>query len=198
MIRRRVSKPVIALTAALAINGCATFDFLTDNCRSEWVQVDWPVSITRNGVTTTTTLKGSVAPGNIDQSQFDLFKEIVATGGRELVTNVIWSVPAFEVNGGFIGIMHEAPLAAGQNLGVGVFDGGGWGIPSEAIRVEGALVSVRADNFVARTATGSVTAIQSIPLKLRVDVTAGNAAGETIRIVGDAVFSYHVERDRCS
>lgn len=195
----RAKRPVIALTAAaLTINGCATIDFLTDNCRTEWVAVDWPVSITRNGTTTTVTLKGTVAPGNIDQSDFNILKEVLATGGRELVTNVIWSVPAFETNGGFIALMHPAPMAAGQSLPVELaFDGGGWGIP-EGPRPFAPVLSVRADNFIATSATGSITAITSIPLKLRVDVTARSASGETIRIVGDAVFSYHVERDRCS
>jgi hypothetical protein len=57
---------------------------------------------------------------------------------------------------------------------------------------------VRAENFLATTAIGSITAISGTPLRLRIDVTARNATGETIRVNGDAQFRYEVVRSNCS
>lgn len=194
----RFAKTPLLLTAALAINGCATIDFLTDNCRSEFVAVSWPATITRGGTSTLVTLTGSVAPGNIDTDKFNILKEVLATGGRELITTVIWSVPAFDTNGGFIALMHPAPLATNQTEAVNLaFDGGGWGVV-EGNRPLAPVISVRADNFLATSATGSITAIAGTPLRLRIDVTARNAAGETIRVTGDAQFRYEEVRSNCS
>lgn len=194
----RLAKTPLLVAAALAINGCATIDFLTDNCRSEFVAVSWPATITRGGASTLVTLTGSVAPGNIDAGEFAIIKEVLATGGRELLTTVIWSVPAFDTNGGFIALMHPAPLATNQTEPVNLaFDGGGWGVV-EGNRPFAPVISVRADNFLATSATGSITAVTGTPLRLRIDVTARNAAGETIRLTGDAQFRYEVVRSNCS
>lgn len=194
---RFTAKPLL-VAAAVSVNGCGSIEFLTDNCRSEAVLVSWPATITRGGAATVLPLAGAVTPGNIDPSDFDILKEVLATGGRELVTTVIWTVPAFEVNGGFIALMHPAPLAAGQieplNL---AFDGGGWG-EVEGNRPFAPAIAVRADNFTATSAAGSITAISSIPLRLRIDVTTRNAAGETMRISGDAQFRYEEKRTSCS
>ena len=96
-------------------------------------------------------------------------------------------MPAFDVNGGYIALTpHAAPLATGETLSRS-------GSHSQA--VDGAHtpprlplppgIAVRTDNFVATSATGSITALATSPLRLRIDITATNAAGETIRLTGD-------------
>jgi hypothetical protein len=193
----RITKSLI-LAATLPLSSCQTIDFLTDNCTSEFLRVAWTAPITRGGVTNTVLLSGSVAPGNIDPTQFTILKELLATGGREIAANVIWSVPAFDINGGFIALMHPAPMSTGQVHPVNLaFDGGGWGIvPSN--REFATVVSVRANNFLATTATGSIKANNGIPLRLQMDITARSASGETIHLGGEAIFSYQEVGTNCS
>ena len=194
----RLAKTSLLFAAAFSINGCAAIDFLTDNCQSEFIAVSWPVTITRGGTATVATLTGSVSPGNIGTGDYTIMKEVLATGGRELLTTVVWSVSAFDVNGGFIALMHPAPLATGQTEPVALaFDGGGWGVVG-GNRPFAAVLSVRADNFLATTATGSITATSGMPLRLRIDVTAKNNVGETIGLAGDAQFRHEVVRSSCS
>jgi hypothetical protein len=59
-------------------------------------------------------------------------------------------------------------------------------------------IAVRADNFTATTATGSITANPGAPLRLRIDITARNAANETMRLTGDAQFRFEEVRTSCS
>ena len=193
----RIAKALL-LAGMVPLSSCQTIDFLTDNCKSESLRVAWTAPITRGGVTNTVLLSGAVAPGNIDPSQFTIMKELLATGGREIAANVIWSVPAFDVNGGFIALMHPAPMSTGQVHPVNLaFDGGGWGIvPSN--REFATVVSVRADNFLATTASGSIKANNGIPLRLQMDITARSASGETIHLGGEAIFSYQEVGTNCS
>jgi hypothetical protein len=56
---------------------------------------------------------------------------------------------------------------------------------------------VRADNFTGTSATGTITALDGSPLRLRIDVTTRNAAGETIRLTGEAGFHYEKVTKTC-
>lgn len=188
----------MAAAAAVLFQACDAVDFLTDNCDSESITVTWPAVITRGGFTTNVTLIGTVAPGNIDQSQFNLLRQLIITGNADLTTNVVWTVPAFNVNGGYIAFQHAAPLSTGQTVPVNfAFDGGGWGIVTSPRPLD-PIVAVRAENFSATSATGSITAVTGAPLKLRIDVTARNAAGEEMRLTGDATFEYRKVSSNCS
>jgi hypothetical protein len=102
------------------------------------------------------------------------------------------------VNGGYIALAHGAPLATGETQQVSVvFQGGGWGA-QPATTVFPPAVAVRADNFIATSATGSFTVLASSPLRLRIDITTSNATGETIRVAGDAGFSYFKVKALCN
>lgn len=189
---------IAAASAALLLQGCQTLDFLTDNCDTESINVTWPATITRGNFTQNVTLIGSVAPGNIDPANFDLMRRLLFSGGPEILTNVVWTVPAFDINGGYIAFMHPAPLSTGQTEPVNLaFDGGGWGVVPSA-RVFAPTIAVRANNFNATTATGSIFAVTGQPLRLRIDVTAQNAEGETMRITGEAQFEYTKVSSNCS
>ena len=194
----RIAGKAILLAGFLPLGSCQTIDFLTDNCTAETLRVAWTAPITRGGVTQTVLLSGSVAPGNIDPAQFTIMKELLATGGREIAANVIWTVPAFDINGGFVALMHPAPISTGQVLPVNLaFDGGGWGVvPSN--REFAPVVSVRANDFLATTASGSIKANNGIPLRLQMDITARSESGETIHLGGEAIFSYQEIGTNCS
>ena len=178
--------------------GCSTYDFLTDNCTSEFVRVSWPATITRGTSTTNVTLFGSVTPGNIDPTQFELFRDVVATGTRSSLTTIVWTVPAFDINGGYIAFTHTVPLASSESDGVNfAWDGGGWGA-APASRAIPAAIAVRADNFNADAASGTITAISTRPLLLDIDVTVRNAANQTMRLTGKAQFEHESVRSSCS
>jgi hypothetical protein len=95
--------------------------------------------------------------------------------------------------------MHKAPLTSGQTEAVNLaFDRGGWGVVfSRPDQPFPAVIAVRADNFVVTSASGSITAIDGQPLRLRIDVTARNANNEPIRLTGEAQFRYERVRTSC-
>src|SRR5687767_6168773 len=198
LVTSRMAKTLTVAAICLLASGCSTLQLLTDRCTSESILVSWPATITRNGSSTNLTLSGAVSPGNLDASRFNLLKQVLITGGPELITSVVWTVPAFEVNGGYVALMHKAPLSSGQIEPVDVaFDGGGWGFSSTG-RTLPAAIAVRAENFNASSATGSVTAMTGTPLRLRIDVTTRSATNETMRPTGEAQFRLEKVTSNCS
>ena len=191
----------LALVALTALpTGCSSVQLLTDNCIAESILVSWPATITRGGSSTTVTLTGAVSPGNLDAARFNALRALLITGGAATNASVVWTVPGFEVNGGYVAFMHTAPLASGQTEAVNLaFDGGGWGVvSSRPDQPFPATIAVRAENFVATLASGSITAVEGLPLRLRIDVTARNASNESMRFTGDAQFRYERARTSCS
>jgi hypothetical protein len=97
-----------------------------------------------------------------------------------------------------IEVALQAPLQAGDSLAVtSAFNGGGWGgldLPAGTR----AQVSVRADSFVAVSASGSIRVLAVAPLRLRIDVTTQSDNNATIRIRGDANFQFVRERVPCT
>lgn len=196
---RRVASSLLIAVAVLPA-GCASVNLLTDNCTAESILVSWPTTITRGSASTIVTLTGAVSPGNLDASRFNVLRQLLISGGAAASASVVWTVPAFEVNGGYIALMHKAPLTSGETEPVNLaFDGGGWGVvSSRPDQPFPAVIAVRADNFVATSASGSITAIDGLPLRLRIDVTAKNASNESMRLTGEAQFRYERVRTNCS
>lgn len=198
----RFPQTILALSALGALQGCLgaarALEAIAPKCTQEQIVVTWPITITRGSSVTSPLLTTTLTQTNIDRAQFDALRQSLIDGGETGTYNVTWTMPAFNVNGGYIALTHVAPLATGETQQVGVaFSGGGWG----AQHVTAATppgISVRADNFVATSATGSITALATSPLRLRIDITAANAAGETIRLTGDAGFSYSKVQALCS
>jgi hypothetical protein len=187
------------IASAVLPAGCASVQLLTDSCTAESILVSWRATITRGGASTTATLTGAVSPGNLDASRFNALRALLITGGAA-TASVVWTVPAFEVNGGYVAFMHRAPLASGQTEPVNLaFDGGGWGVvASRPDSPFSAAIAVRAENFTATSASGSITAVDGLPLRLRIDVAARNASNESMRFTGDAQFRYERARTSCS
>jgi len=180
---------VLALSVLVSAQGCATIEFLGGNCPQDQLVVTWPATLTRGSSVTNRLLTFTLTPTNVDKAQFELLRQAL-TGTPTVTYNVTWTVPAFDVNGGYIAFRHTAPMVNGETQQVEVaFAGGGWGATSTQQPLRPAI-SLRADNFEAAAATGSITAIGTAPLRLRIDVTTTNAPGETIRVSGNAGFVY--------
>ena len=108
------------------------------------------------------------------------------------------SVPAFDTDPGGIAVLHSGQLTRGEVMRVaGVLDGGGWGT-MPPVPAESALVVVEAGAFTTQRAGGTITVLETKPLALRLDLTASDSAGDSIRLTGDARFSARRERVRCA
>jgi hypothetical protein len=193
-----IRKFALAASAPLILGSCQTVDFLTDRCNTEFIRVNWPASITRGTNTTNVTLFQSISESNIDAEDFQLLRDVLINGNTNRSATVIWSVPAFDINGGYIGLTHSAPLAASASQDVNfAFDGGGWGATTSS-RVIQPAIAVRAENFNATAAAGTITAVSTSPLRLDIDITARNALNQTMRITGQAQFQYEKVDSSCS
>ena len=201
-MRMRILRTVLGLSALAGTQGClkaaVALEAIAPKCTQEQLVVTWPITITRGTAVSTTLLTTTTTQTNIDRAQFDALKQALIDGGGSGSYNVTWTVPAFDVNGGYIALSHIAPIATGVTQQVNLaFSGGGWG----ARAVSGAVapaISLRANNFVATSASGSINVLATAPLRLRIDITTTNAAGETIRVAGDAGFFYDKVLALCS
>jgi hypothetical protein len=155
------------------------------------------VTIERAGATTTERLVSTLAPTNIEPEVFDSLARTLVRG-RSATSGIVWSVPAFDTDPGGVAVLHSGQLARGGVMRVaGVLDGGGWAM-MPAVPKDSALVVIEAGEFAARAASGTITVLETRPLALRLDMTATDSAGSTIRLKGDAQFSSRRERQRCS
>jgi hypothetical protein len=166
-------------------------------CNVEHVEVTWPATIERDGVTTSERLAATLGPTHVTPEAFDsLAKTLVR--GRGTAPVVAWSVPAFNTSPGGIAVVLKGALRRGEVVQVtGVPDSVGWGVMPRAAS-GGALVGVEAGEFVARAASGTIAVLETEPVALRLDVTAADSAGATMRIRGDAQFSSRRERRPCA
>jgi hypothetical protein len=188
----------IAVSTPIILGSCQTVDFLTDRCDTEFIRVTWPATITRGGNTTNVTLFQSISEANVDAEDFRLLRDVLINGNTNRSATVVWSVPAFDINGGYIGLTHSAPLAATESHEVNfAFDGGGWGATT-ASRVIEPAIAIRGDNFNATAASGTITALSTSPLRLNVDITARDALNQTMRVKGEAQFQYEKVDSSCS
>jgi hypothetical protein len=166
-------------------------------CTFEELEVTWPATIERGGIATSEQLAATLTPTNVTREAFDSLTQTLVRG-RAVSPAVVWSVPAFNTDPGGIAVMHAAALRRGQMLRVaGALDSAGWGVMPRAPR-DSALVAVEAGEFVARIASGTIQVLETEPLALRLDLTARDSAGATVRVRGDAQFSYRRERRRCA
>lgn len=194
----RLIRTAIAAAAILASQGCVALEFLGGSCTQEQLVVTWPATITRGTAVSNVLLTTTLTPSNVDQTQFNQLRSALVNGGSNSY-RVTWTVSAFDTNGGYIAFSHEAPMANGQSLDIGAtFIGGGWGASPAVGTAPRPAISVRADNFTATSASGSITALNSSPLRLRIDVATSNASGETIHLTGEAGFAYQKVTKSCT
>jgi hypothetical protein len=186
---------VSALVTTQSCYGIGALEALGGSCPQEQLVVTFPVTITRGGSVTSQLITRTMTPANLDQSQFNLLRQLLVDGGTGSY-NVTWTVPAFDPNG-HIAFMHPMPIATGETQQVSAtFSGGAWAAQPATPALPPAI-SVRADNFTGTSASGSIAALNSAPLRLKIDVTTTNATGETIRIAGEAGFAYQKVTTTC-
>jgi hypothetical protein len=158
--------------------------------------VAWPATIERGGVVTSERLWATTTPTNVTP---DVFETLTGTlvRGRASAPAVLWSVPAFNTDPGGIAVAHKAALSRGEVLRVaGVLDTAGWGVAPPAATA-GAQARVEAGEFVSTDVSGTIAVMETEPVALRLDLTARDSAGETIRVRGEARFGRRRERGRC-
>lgn len=191
---------LLALSALLTTEGCygiGALEALGGSCPQEQLVVTWPITITRGTSTTSTLITRTMIPDNIGQTQHNLLRQLLVEGGASGTYNVTWTVPAFDTNGGHISLRHAAPLANGETQQVSaVFSGGAWTAQPATTPLPPAI-SVTANNFTAASASGSITAVTGLPLRLSIDVTTTSTTGETIRLTGEAGFAYQKVTTTC-
>ena len=166
-------------------------------CDFEQLEVTWPATIERGGATTSEQLDAAVTPTTVTPPVFDSLTQTLIRG-KLVAPAVGWSVPAFNTNPGGIAVVHTGALKRGEVLSVaGVLEDGDWSVLPRVER-DSTLVAVQAGEFAAQDASGTILVLETQPVALRLDVTARDSAGATIRVRGDAQFSFRRERRRCS
>ncbi len=195
-LKRSAVLPLL-LTVATSLS-CSTLEFLTGDCDAEYLEVRWPTTIVRGTSTSTSTIFHRLAQANVGPQEFETLKGIFIRGEPGTASVVMWSVGAFQINEGYISFTHRASLPAGEVIPIdGAFEGGGWGTAFGRPNSAG-TVGVRASDFVATSATGALTVLQGVPLRVRIDFTARSASSEVMRISGDAQFQLTTEAVSCS
>jgi hypothetical protein len=167
-------------------------------CHSERIEISMPAVIERDATREEMTLSGAVAPGNVGVDEFAVLKRILIENTSGQTQGIVWSLTAFNTNGGGLAVAVRPPFMSRDVIPVtGSFQGGGWGrfdLP-HGIRAQ---VSVRTDGFLATSASGTIEILQVAPLRLRIDITVKNESNAMIRIQGDANFRFVRERVPCT
>jgi hypothetical protein len=189
----RTTRAMLAAVGLVAA-GCG---FPLGRCEHERIEVRGMTTVERAGQTSTDEVFAVFAPGN-NPEHYPTVKRFLIDAAPRAGDAVVWTVPAFRVNGAHIALLLSGPLGVGDRVPVvAAFEGGGWGT-STASGDAAASVSVRADDFVASSASGTVDVLGVAPLRLRLDVTARSAAGATIGIRGELQFSLVRESGPCT
>jgi len=184
---------LLALPILLAACGSPFGD-----CSSERVEVSLPATIERNGVPENVTLGDAVAVGNVSVPDFATLRAVLTGDATSESAGVIWTVPLSGATQGWVSLAIDAPLSPGTTLTVGsTYDGAGWGLFDLPAGTK-AAASVRDDSFAATSVTGTVEVLGVMPLRLRLDLTATDASNATVRVQGDAAFSFVSQPSPCT
>jgi hypothetical protein len=185
---------VLALAAG-SLAGCGAS---LDSCVAERIDLTWPATIARDGAPVAVTLAGQVSPSNVGVPVFATLRAVLTGEVAAETAGVVWTVPAFEPEQGWVAVAIDAPVAVGETLTVGsTFDGGGWGIfdlPA-GVRVAAGL---RAGTVAASEVAGTVQVLDVDPLRLRLDLTGRNGGDVLARVQGDAAFSHQAGPPSCT
>jgi hypothetical protein len=185
------STVAVALAAGLA---CSPFD----PCTRDRIDALFPVTVAIGDALQEWTLTGRVTETNI---QADVYAQLVA--GLVLDTaSAAGSVFTLDQGfggdqAGFLAIWLGGDPAPGAVLTVAdAFDGGGWGVlpggPS------GPRVALRIGLFQGTTATGTLTVLSTVPLRLDVDIMVTDAIGAGYGLTGVVGLSRTIETITCS
>jgi hypothetical protein len=186
-------KPLV-FAVALVLGACST----DDSCEAELISVTLPAMIVRDVVPSAETLTGEVSVGNVGAPVFEALRAVLVEDPAAATDAVIWTVPAFSPDEGWLAVAIAPPIATGDELTVGAtLAGAGWGIfelPGAARLAAG----LHAGNFSAASVTGGASVLGVAPLRLRLDLRGTDGAGAIVTLQGDASFAYRPGPPSCT
>ncbi|HEX8274169.1 MAG TPA: hypothetical protein VF615_16135 [Longimicrobiaceae bacterium] len=193
----------VLAAAALVLPLAACGSPLDDTCVDRSVVVEMPatVSVGAGQFTQPLALAGTLGEDNVDPAVFTRIRRIAADAEEGSGAFVFTLEPRGGSTGTgaeFLSLALRLPLRDGDVVDVSTaFQGGGWGLVTLAAG-EDAAASLRVAGAYARSFAGTVTVLEASPLRLRVDLRAVAAGGETLRVRGDAAFALAEDRAPCS
>lgn len=192
----------VLAAAALALPLAACGSPLDNTCVDQSVVVEMPAtaSVGPGQFTQPLVLAGTLAEDNVDPAVFTRIRRIAADAEEGSGAFVFTMEPrgSSGVGAEFLSIALRLPLRDGDVVDVSTaFQGGGWGLVTLAAN-EDAAASLRVAGAYARSFAGTVTVLEASPLRLRMDLRATAAGGETLRVRGDAAFALAEDRAPCS
>lgn len=180
--------------AGLSASACRT----VDDCVGAQIVVNMPASVMYRGRSTSETFQGSVSAGTVGPTVFAGIEQTFLTESGPFGA-VAWSAGGRfgELGGGALGVGVPTPLAVGAvRLVDTVFRPGGWG-PTLLLPGSMGAVWIVAGLYRAVDAAGSVTVLSNAPLRFRYDLTAVDAAADTLALRGDMIVIHYPERGSC-
>ena len=106
----RFLQAVLTISTLGATQGClraaTALEALGPKCTQEQIVVTWHATITRGNSVTSPLLTTTLTQNNVDRAQFDALRQALTAGGGAGTYNVTWTIPAFDVNGGYIALAH--------------------------------------------------------------------------------------------
>jgi hypothetical protein len=164
-------------------------------CDFETIEITMAVTISRAGTSTPATLRNALAPTNLSPDEYARVRGALIDNAAP---GAIFTVPAFDTNGGMLALMFRTPLEVGQRLPVTrAFAGGGWGTVDADVRPQEVWISVRDEGFQATAVDGWLEVTAVMPLAFTMDVTVSAREGPEIRLAGTAEFRRNEERRAC-
>lgn len=187
----RQSIPVAALTLLL-LEACSPFG----PCYLDRIHVAFSATVTLGDAVQDWDLRGEVTTGNVGGPTYDQLAEALIEDAGS-AAGVVWTLDVgLGAEAGFLAVQLAADPAEGDVLTVsGAFDGGGWGFLSAP--TPGPRLAARIGAFTATSASGTLTVLETEPLRLSADVIVADAQGISYRFAGQMVFSRTVEPVPC-
>jgi hypothetical protein len=162
-------------------------------CFSERIEVTLSGTLSDGTASSPVTAGDQVAPGNI--ADFAALKRVLIDG-HPRAGQVAWTVGNFGSQVGMVAVFMPGQVQRGQALPLAAIRGGGWGtLPGGS--TQSASVDFRMGSFTAETVTGTLTVLETAPMRVRLAFTARDASGSARAVGVTAAFSFRREQTAC-
>jgi hypothetical protein len=191
----------IAITPLIAvvplINACHV-------CRTRQVTATFTGQITVDGQSTQASLSGGASESAIG-SQYDRLERVISDASSPAIAQtVIFTLEQAAPTGlvDFLSVQMPLPVQQGASVPVALFGRmGGWGTvaagPRPPLPGTPADVYVAKAGFIATSADGSLLVLDTLPLRLRMNVTFRSDDGRTVVVAGNIPFRVTDDRELC-
>ena len=191
-LRSLIRAGSLAVIAGL-IAACQGTPFGT--CKVRTVELTMPATWSFAGQTMTSDWFTQLVEMQLDPALFHPIADAFANAGTG-DGQMSWILPAFDTNGGMIGLRVPRPLQVGEVIPVGgVAPAGGFAV--FAARGEGAWVDIRIDDFRATEAEGQLEVESVSPLSVRVDLSAIDESERMVTVAGVMAFRVFEQETSC-